>query len=180
MNATNYDRLDGFSPDDLSGIVLDESGILKALTGATKRALIDFAQTIRFRLCCSATPAPNDHMELGNHAEFLGVMSSNEMLSRFFVNDTSTASQVWRLKGHAKEAFWDWIATWAFGVTKPSDFGYSDGFALPRLDVIKHVVDVDITKDRGDALFRIAAVGSMDLHRENGSRWTSASPRLLR
>ena len=117
--------------------MLDESGILKALTGATKRALIDFAQTIRFRLCCSATPAPNDHMELGNHAEFLGVMSSNEMLSRFFVNDTSTASQVWRLKGHAKEAFWDWIATWAFGVTKPSDFGYSDArlrASAPRRD----------------------------------------------
>lgn len=167
VNATNYDRLHGFSPDDLAGVVLDESGILKALTGATKRALIEFAQPIRFRLCCTATPAPNDHMELGNHAEFLGVMQSNEMLSRFFVNDTSTASQTWRLKGHGKDAFWDWIATWAFGVTKPSDFGYSDdGFALPRLDVIKHVVDVDITKDRREALFRIAAIGSMDLHRE--------------
>lgn len=167
VNATNYDRLDGFSPDDLSGIVLDESGILKALTGATKRSLIDFAQSLRFRLCCSATPAPNDHMELGNHAEFLGVMNSNEMLSRFFVNDTSTASQVWRIKGHAKESFWDWIATWAFGVTKPSDLGHSDaGFVLPKLDMIKHVVDVDITQDRGDTLFRIAAIGSMDLHRE--------------
>lgn len=167
VNVTNYDRLDQFSPDDVVGVVLDESSILKALTGATKRALTDFADGLRFRLCCTATPSPNDFMELGNHAEFLGVMSTNEMLSRFFINDTSTASQTWRLKGHAQEAFWDWIATWSIGVTKPSDLGYPDeGFDLPRLDVIKHVVDVDITRDRGDALFRMAAVGSMDLHRE--------------
>ena len=167
VNATNYDRLDHFSPDDLAGVVLDESGILKSFTGSTKRALIEFGASLRFRLCCTATPAPNDHMELGNHAAFLGIMSANDMLQRWFVNDTSEASQTWRLKGHAERSFWDWLATWAFSCSKPSDLGYPDeGFALPRLDMIKHVVDVDITQDRGDTLFRIAAVGSMNLHRE--------------
>jgi hypothetical protein len=167
VNATNYDRLDHFSPDDLSGVVLDESGILKSFSGSTKRALINFAAGLRFRLCCTATPAPNDHMELGNHAAFLGVMSANDMLQRWFVNDTSEASQVWRLKGHAEQSFWDWLATWAFSCSKPSDLGYPDeGFDLPRLDLIKHVVNIDITQDRGDTLFRLAAVSSMDLHRE--------------
>ena len=167
VNATNYDRLDHFSPDDLAGVVLDESGILKSFAGSTKRALIEFGLPLRFRLCCTATPAPNDHMELGNHAAFLGIMSANDMLQRWFVNDTSEASQTWRLKGHAERSFWDWLATWAFSCSKPSDLGYPDeGFALPRLDLIKHVVNVDITQDRGDTLFRLAAIGSMDLHRE--------------
>lgn len=167
VNATNYDRLHQFSPEDLAGVVLDESGILKSISGSTKRALIDFGLGLRFRLCCTATPAPNDHMELGNHAEFLGIMRANDMLQRWFVNDTSEASQVWRLKGHAERHFWDWLATWAFSLSKPSDLGYADeGFALPTLDLIKHVVHTDITKDRGDTLFRLAAVSSMDLHRE--------------
>lgn len=167
VNATNYDRLDRFSPADLAGVVLDESGVLKSFDGATKRALVEFGAGLRFRLCCTATPAPNDHMELGNHSAFLGVMAVNDMLQRWFVNDTSEASQSWRLKGHAASDFWGWLATWAFSCSRPSDLGYSDdGFDLPRLDMIKHLVDVDITKDRGEALFRMAAIGSMNLHRE--------------
>lgn len=167
VNATNYDRLDHFTPEDLAGVVLDESGILKSFSGATKRALVEFGSGLRFRLCCTATPAPNDHMELGSHAEFLGIMRANDMLQRWFVNDTSEASQSWRLKKHAERAFWDWLTTWAFSCSKPSDLGYPDeGFALPRLDMIKHVVDTDITKDSGETLFRMAAVSSMDLHKE--------------
>ena len=167
VNVTNYDRLDKFSPEAFAGVVLDESGILKSMSGSTKRALVAFASGIRFRLCCTATPAPNDHMELGSHAEFLGIMKSNDMLQRWFINDTSEASQKWRLKGHAAASFWDWLATWAFSLTKPSDLGYpDDGYALPRLDLVKHVVDVDIASGAEDTLFRLAAVSSTSLHRE--------------
>lgn len=167
VNTTNYERLDKFSPDALAGVVLDESSVLKAFAGATKRALIDFAKDLRFRLCCTATPAPNDHMELGNHAEFLGVMRANDMLQRWFANDTSEASQKWRLKQHGIEDFYDWMTTWSFSLTRPSDLGHpDDGYDLPKLHMIKHVVDVDITEDSGSSLFRMSALSSMDLHKE--------------
>lgn len=167
INATNYDRLDKFEPAAFAGVVLDESAILRDFSGRTRNALIAFARDMRFRLCCSATPSPNDHMELGNQAEFLGVMQMNDMLQRWFINDTSEASQTWRLKRHGARDFWDWMATWAISMSKPSDLGYPDeGFALPPLNMIKHVVDVDITVERGDHLFRIAAVSSTGLHHE--------------
>lgn len=165
--STNYDRLERFDPDVFGGVVLDESAILRDFSGRTRNALVAFASKHRFRLCCSATPSPNDHMEIGNQAQFLGIMPMNDMLQRWFVNDTSEASQVWRLKRHGAKDFWAWMATWAISLTKPSDLGYPDqGFDLPPLNMIKHVVDVDITEDRGDTLFRLAAIGSMNLHRE--------------
>ena len=110
ISICNYDRLHLLDPDAFGAVSLDESSILKSFTGKTTRTLIDAFAGHRWRLSASATPAPNDHMELGQHAEFCGVMASNEMLSRFFINDTATASQQWRLKGHAVEPFWNWMA----------------------------------------------------------------------
>lgn len=132
---TNYEKLHKLNASRFSGVVLDESSILKSFTGATKRALVDAYSQTPYRLACTATPAPNDYKELGNHAEFLGVMPSNEMLSRWFINDTMQAGG-YRLKGHAAADFWQWMTTWAVCLTKPSDLGdeYSDdGYELPPL-----------------------------------------------
>lgn len=140
INICNYDRLDRLDPSAFGSVSLDEASILKSFTGKTARALIDAFKGTRFRLAATATPAPNDHMELGNYAEFLDVMAANEMLSRFFINDTSTASQHWRLKGHAERPFWDWMASWSRMAEKPSDLGdFSDaGYDLPAFEVIRH------------------------------------------
>lgn len=158
INVTNYDRLDHFDAGEFCGVVLDESSCLKDYTSATRNALIEsFAQT-PFKLACTATPAPNDFMELGNHAEFLGVMSRSEMLSMFFVHDGGS-TQDWRLKGHAEREFWRWIASWAVNVRKPSDLGYEDGaFELPALRLHEHVVrsDASVARDAG-LLFTIEA-----------------------
>ena len=172
--VTNYDRLKAFDPSVFHGVVLDESSILKSYMGATKRALVDaFAET-PYRLCCTATPAPNDHVELGNHSEFLGVLSSSLMLSRFFINDTSQAG-VYRLKGHAERDFWRWVASWAICIAKPSDLrdttgaSYSDdGFVLPELDVRQHIVGVDHLGSQADTglLFRCGDLSATELHRE--------------
>jgi hypothetical protein len=109
--VTNYERLKGFDPSFFSGVVLDESGILKAYTGTTKRALVEAFARTPYRLACSATPAPNDHLELGNHSEFLSVLSSHQMIARWFVNDFEAGS--YRLKGYAVDDFWDWVSSWA-------------------------------------------------------------------
>lgn len=155
VTVTNYERLDNFDLSAFTGVVLDESSILKAHDGKTRNALIDAFQQTPFRLCCTATPAPNDHMELGNHAEFLGTMSRVEMLSMFFVHDGGDTSK-WRLKGHAKSEFWRWMASWAVMIRKPSDLGYDDsGFILPDLKLHQHTVDVD--KPTGDFLFAMEA-----------------------
>lgn len=164
--VTNYERLDDFDPAAFGGVVLDESSILKAFMGATKRALCErFAQT-PFRLACTATPAPNDFMEIGNHSAFLGVMPANEMLSRWFINDSMNFG-TYRLKGHAERDFWRWVASWAVCVSRPSDLDDSDdGFTLPPLDVRRHVVKADLVTDRGDALFRQPEMSATSLHRE--------------
>ena len=139
INICNYDRLDKLDPHWYGAVALDEASILKSFTGKTTRALIETFKGLRFKLAATATPAPNDHMELGNYAEFLEIMAANEMLSRFFINDTSTASQQWRLKGHAVTAFWDWLASWSRMAEKPSDLGdKDDGFILPPFDVTRH------------------------------------------
>lgn len=147
ITVTNYERLDGFDFSRFSGVVLDESSILKAHDGKTRTALIEaFAQT-PFRLACTATPAPNDHMELCNHAEFLGTMARTEMLSMFFVHDGGDTAK-WRLKGHAESEFWKWLASWAVMIRKPSDLGYSDdGFALPPIHMHQQTIDVEEPSD---------------------------------
>lgn len=163
---TNYERLERFDVARYAGVVLDESGILKSFMGKTKRALLAACASTPWRLACTATPAPNDHLELGNHAEFLGVMSSHEMIARWFINDTSTFG-TYRLKGHAVEAFWDWVASWAVCAASPSDLGFSDdGFDLPELRLVPHVLDVDVLADRGDTLFRIPDLSATSVHRE--------------
>lgn len=171
--VTNYDRLDRFDPTSFGGVILDESSILKSFNGRTSRALIDAFAGCPFRLSATATPAPNDHMELGQQGEFLGVMRSMEMLSRWFINDTSTASQVWRLKGHAVEGFWDWVASWARCMTRPSDLGFSDdGFQLPPLITKTHLVEADRSINRGEEkdgqsrLFRIPETSATSVHHE--------------
>lgn len=164
INVCNYDRLDKIDADAFGAVALDESSILKSFTGKTTRALIDTFAGHRFRLSSTATPAPNDHMELGQHAEFCGVMSSIEMLSRFFINDTSTASQQWRLKRHGVHAFWDWMASWCRMAQMPSDLGDSDdGFILPPMRVHRHHVSAEVKAGDGD-LFAVDVLSATNMH----------------
>jgi hypothetical protein len=145
--VTNYAKLDRFDLSAFGGIVLDESSILKAYDGKTRTALIERCQSIPFRLAATATPAPNDFMELGNHAEFLGVMSYVEMLAMFFVHDGGD-TQKWRLKGHGEIEFWRWMCSWAVMLTKPSDLGYCDDqHNLPPLLTHQHSVPVEYAPD---------------------------------
>jgi hypothetical protein len=150
INICNYDRLDLLDAQAFGAVALDESSILKSFSGSTSRGLIARFAGHRFRLCATATPAPNDHMELGQHAEFLGQMSAMEMLSRWFINDTSNASQTWRLKKHAQNAFWDWMASWSRCAETPADLGYDASlFVLPELRVIRHKVAGDTRAPAG-------------------------------
>lgn len=166
VNIANYEMLPHFSPDGFDGIVLDESSILKAYDGKTRQALTDFAQSIPYRLACTATPAPNDTSELINHAEFLQIMQGKEILALFFTQDGNTSHQ-WRLKGHAREAFWKWLASWACALRKPSDLGYSDeGFCLPPLHVHQRTVHSDAPPD--GSLFVVEAQSLLD--RRNARR----------
>lgn len=142
VNVTNYEKMEHFDLSKIGGVVLDESSILKAYNGKTRTMLISSCKNVPFRLAASATPAPNDFMELGNHAEFLGVMSYTDMLATFFVHDSSE-TQTWRLRGHAEQPFWRWMCSWAVTLRKPSDLGYQDdGYDLPPLNQIEHCVDV--------------------------------------
>jgi hypothetical protein len=143
--VTNYDKLHKFDGIDFGGVVLDESSILKAFDGKTKQLLCERFANTPYRLCCTATPAPNDYTELGNHCEFLGIMTRTEMLATFFTHDGGDTSK-WRLKGHAREAFWIWVASWAVCLRKPSDIGFSDeGYELPPLEIRERVVESNLT-----------------------------------
>lgn len=144
INITNYEMLQHFNAEEFSGVVLDESSILKSHTSKQRKAITDsFAET-PFKLACTATPAPNDFMELANHAEFIGVMQRKEMLAMFFVHDGGETSK-WRLKGHAIATFWQWVASWAVMLSKPSDLGYvgHTGYDLPPLNMTEIRVDSD-------------------------------------
>lgn len=167
---TNYDRVDKFEGvfSELGGVVLDESSILKNFTGKTRIRLTELCARVPFRLCCTATPAPNDWMELGQHAEFLGVMNSNEMLSRWFINDTMNFG-TYRLKGHARDDFWRWVATWAACIFKPSDVGCDDrNFTLPALDIIEErfevPTEIDTDATSGE-LFTMDTVNATNIFR---------------
>lgn len=133
INVTNYEMLDHFDASVFGGVVLDESSILKNYTGKMRTEIIEKFHYTPYKLSCTATPAPNDFMELGNQAEFCGVMSRTEMLATYFIHDGGDTSK-WRLKGHAQSAFWEWLATWAVVLTKPGDLGYDNtGYDLPEL-----------------------------------------------
>jgi len=135
ITVTNYEMLDKFNPDDFIGIVIDESSIIKSMDGKTRNLIITKFNTVKYKLACTATPSPNDYMELGNHSEFLGIMTYTEMLSKFFFHDGAHTSQ-WKLKGHAENDFWKWICSWAVMIRKPSDIGFSDeGYNLPKLNI---------------------------------------------
>jgi len=146
-NITNYQKLDHFDLSQFGGVILDESSILKSTDGHYRTRLIEACAQIPFRLAATATPAPNDFMELGNHAEFLGVMSYTDMLATFFVHDGGDTQQ-WRLKGHAEDEFWKWMASWAVMLRKPSDLGYDNaGYDLPPLHQHQHTVGVEYAPD---------------------------------
>lgn len=140
INVTNYDKLHLFPVDGLSGVVLDEASILKHFEGKMRNALIAAFATVPFRLVCTATPAPNDHVELGNYAEFLGVMTMSVMKAKFFSHKDAGEFE---LKEHGKKAFWQWVASWAAIVRRPSDLGYdNEGYDLPPLRYYEHVVSL--------------------------------------
>lgn len=145
---TNYDQLENVNADMFAGIALDESSILKNFEGKTRNLIIDKFKDNLYKSCWTATPSPNDPTEIGNHAEFLGVMTRNEMLSMFFVHDGGNTSQ-WRLKGHAEESFYDWMSTWSIMISKPSDIGFSDeGYILPELNIIESIIETQ-KRDNG-------------------------------
>lgn len=167
ITVANYEKLPHLSHDDYGAVVLDESSTLKSFMGKTKRALCEAFKNTPFRLAATATPAPNDYVELGNHSDFLGVMAMHEMLMRWFINDTSTASQDWRLKRHAVKPFWEWASSWAMCISKPSDLGYDDGgYDLLPYRVVKHTMRADTSIDTGEHLFRIPEMSATSLHRE--------------
>jgi hypothetical protein len=174
INITNYEKIQHFQDASrFGGIVLDESSILKGFDGKTRKALTEWASVIPFRLACTATPAPNDYMELGNHAEFLGVMTCTEMLATFFVHDGGDTSK-WRLKKHAVDAFWKWVASWAVALRRPSDLGYSDdGFILPTL----HMEQVTVSTAEATEGFLFPVEGRT-LQERNTARRDSISERV--
>ena len=168
INICNYDRREKIDPSEFAIVSCDEASILKSFTGKTTRALIEAFKGHRYKLVATATPAPNDHMELGNYAEFLEIMTANEMLSRFFINDTSTASQEWRLKGHAVNAFWNWMSSWARMGEKPSDITGNttddEQFNLPPFKVIRHrAKDSRIARELSD-MFGVPNMSATSLH----------------
>lgn len=161
---TNYDNMEHVDAKAFGGIVLDESSILKNFQGKTRTKLIEDFRNTPYKLACTATPSPNDTTEICNHAEFLDVMSRNEMLAMYFVHDGGSTSE-WRLKGHATQAFWDFVSTWAVMLNKPSDIGYNDsGYSLPPLNVVQEIVETP-KRDNG-MLFNTMAVNATDFHKE--------------
>ncbi len=143
INITNYEKLDHFIANEFDGVVLDESSILKSFTSKTRTSIIDNFSKVSYKLACTATPAPNDYMELGNHAEFLGVMTRAEMLAMYFVHDGGCTSK-WRLKRHAEDVFWQWMASWSVFMNNPSNLGYDmQGYNLPNLNIHEIIVDGD-------------------------------------
>lgn len=160
---TNYEQLKNIDTSIFSGVVLDESSILKNFTGKMRNQIIDGFSQCPYKLACTATPSPNDPMELGNHAEFLDVMSRSEMLAMYFVHDGGQTSK-WRLKGHAVDSFYAFVNTWAVMISKPSDLGFSDnGYNLPKIEMINHTVNTP-KKDNG-ALFNDVAVSATNFNK---------------
>ena len=141
INITNYEKLEKFVANEFIGVVLDESSILKSFTGKVRNTIIDNFRHTPYKLACTATPAPNDYMELGNHSEFLGVMTRSEMLSMYFVHDGGQTSK-WRLKGHAEDKYWEWMASWSVFIDNPKNLGYEvAGYDLPKLNIHEIVAD---------------------------------------
>lgn len=171
VNITNYEKLHKFDPSVFAGIVLDESSILKSFTGKVRNQIVDGFNATQYKLACSATPAPNDFVELGNHVEFLNVCRSPEMLSLFFINDVMGDEGKWRLKKHAEDKFWEWVAKWSAVFTKPSDLGYSEDedkkYSLPNKYTFEHIVP----SPAGEGL--LFSVDATDLNQRREARRNS-------
>lgn len=178
INITNYEKIDKFTGNSFQAVVLDESSILKSFTSSTRNKLIDNFSKVPFRLACTATPAPNDHMELGNHSEFLGVMTRAEMLSMYFVHDGGNTAK-WRLKGHAEDVFWNWMASWAVFIDNPKNLDYdADGYDLPKLNINEIIVDGDEVTSETLTLTqrRQARKDSMELRCQAAAEIVNSSP----
>ena len=167
INITNYEMLKHFDVSAFAGVVLDESSILKSYMGKTKRMIIDSCDSVQYRLACTATPSPNDYLELGNHAEFLGVMPSNEMIMRFFINDTMEAG-AYMLRPHAADKFWQWCASWSVCLSNPSDMGYDgDKYILPTLNQsFVEVSTESLEPGADDDMFRTVIINATSIHKE--------------
>jgi DNA modification methylase len=164
IQISNYEQIENIDCSKFAGIVLDESSILKNFEGETKKRIIETFADTDYKLCCTATPSPNDLMELGTHAEFLNVMGRNEMLSTYFVHDGGETSK-WRIKGHAVNEFWDWVSSWALMLALPSDIGFSDeGYILPELNIDEFKVTTP-KRDNGK-LFNDVAVNTINFNSE--------------
>lgn len=163
INICNYDRLERLSPEAFGAVALDESSILKSFTGKTTRKLIDQFSALRWRMAATATPAPNDHVELAQHSEFLGLMARDEMLVRWFINDTGDTKN-WRLKRHGVASFFDWMASWSRMAEHPRDLGCNvDGYDLPPLNIHRHRADSDVMPEEG-SLFAVANMSATTMH----------------
>ena len=163
INVTNYERLQNFDCDTFAGVCLDESSILKGFNGKTRTQLIEAFKYTPYKLCCTATPSPNDYLELGNHCEFLNVMSRDEMLATFFVHDgkVSLTKEIWKLKNHGKVKFWEWLSSWSIMFQKPSHLGFSDdNYKLPKL--IQHEIKIESGIVREGELFTMEATGLVE------------------
>lgn len=159
----NYEQLKNIDVSKYSGVVLDESSILKGRDGKISSMIIELFKNTPYKLCCTATPSPNDHMELGQHSEFLGGMSYLEMLAMFFVHDGGETSK-WRLRKHAKDAFWQYVSSWSIAIDNPSTLGFnSDGYNLPEIEYVEHIIPVENTSQ---SLFGDVAVSATELHKD--------------
>ena len=176
INITNYEMLEHFDASAFSGVVLDESSILKNYFGTIRTQIIEMFSMTPYKLSCTATPAPNDYMELGNQAEFLGVMSRTEMLSTFFVHDGGETSK-WRLKGHAEDEFWKWLATWAVVLTTPANLGYdATGYDLPEKITTEHTVETEQETAVGENVSMFTVIAKT-LNERRGARRDSLEAR---
>lgn len=166
INIINYEMLENIDTSQFVGVVLDESSILKNFTGKMRTKITECFKDTKYKLCCTATPAPNDYMELLNHADFLDVMSSAQALSIYFINDMKTGQ--WRLKGHATVDFWKWVSSWALNIEKPSDIGFKDtGYILPKLNEYEEIVDIDlIDNNYENGLFRDIQMSATSFYKE--------------
>lgn len=164
INVCNYDRLGKLDPDDFGAVSLDEASAMKGYERATTQTLMEMFPRCAWKLCASATPAPNDLTEMGSYAEFLSIRTKLEMLSRWFVNDTADTGN-WRLKGHAANAYWDWMSSWARMADMPSDLGDFDDtpFILPPLNVVRHRAR-QTHIEGGDGLFAALAMSATTMH----------------
>lgn len=161
---TNYEQIDNIDCTEFAGVVLDESSILKNFEGETKKKIIDSFYHTKYKLACTATPSPNDPMELGNHAEFLNIMSRNEMLAMYFVHDGGETSK-WRLKGHAVKTFYSFVSSWGIMLSNPSNIGFPmEGYDLPSLNIQEKQIKTD-RRDNGQ-LFNDTAISAIDFNNE--------------